>query len=388
MARSITPAELYAEIDEGRCPYILDVRNQDEYATWQIEGTKSVPMKNVPIWVAVEESETLAQELPDDTVVVCAHGNGSDLLIDVLKEEGREVRTLEGGTAAWAELLVPRPIEGLPEGMVGYQIARPAKACLSYIIGVPGHGCIVVDPARFPKTYLDLAAQHGMEIVHVIDTHIHADHISGGPAMAAELGVPYHVPVEDSGPKTPFPNEPLGDGAVFDLGSAQPDKGGFADLPGQIEVLAIKAPGHTPGSTCIHIPGHLILTGDTVFVRGLGRPDLTGKASELATELFHTIHDRLAPLDRATKVMPAHWTLMEEIDDQGMVETTLGAIFEADIMSMEDIERFIEEIVSTLPSAPDFYDTIRLVNAGRAATAEEIETLEIGKNQCAASTSM
>jgi len=57
-------------------------------------------------------------------------------------------------------------------------------------------------------------------------------------------------------------------------------------------------------------------------------------------------------------------------------------------MSMEDIERFIEEIVSTLPSAPDFYDTIRLVNAGQAATAEEIETLEIGKNQCAASTSM
>ena len=376
MTRSITPAELYAEIDEGRCPYVLDVRNQDEYATWQIEGTRPVPMKNVPIWVAVEESETLAQEIPDNTVVVCAHGNGSDLLIDVLKDEGREVRTLEGGTAAWAELLVPRSIEGLPEGMVGYQIARPAKACLSYVIGAPGHGCILVDPARFSQTYLDLAAEHGMTITHVIDTHIHADHISGGPAMAAELGVPYHVPVEDSGVQTPFPNAPLADGAVLDLGAAQ------------IEVLAIKAPGHTPGSTCIHIPGHLILTGDTVFVRGLGRPDLTGKASELATELFHTIHGRLAPLDRATKVMPAHWTLMEEINDQGMVETTLGKIFEADIMSVEDMERFIEEIVSTLPAAPDFYDTIRLVNAGQAATAEEIETLEIGKNQCAASTSM
>ena len=86
MTRSITPAELYAEIDEGRCPYVLDVRNQDEYAAWQIEGTRSVPMKNVPIWVAVEESETLAQEIPDDTVVVCAHGNGSDLLIDLLKD--------------------------------------------------------------------------------------------------------------------------------------------------------------------------------------------------------------------------------------------------------------------------------------------------------------
>ena len=376
MARSITPAELYAEIDEGRCPYILDVRNQDEYAVWQIEGTRPVSMKNVPIWVAVEESETLAQEIPDDTVVVCAHGNGSDLLIDVLKDEGREVRTLEGGTAAWAELLVPRRIEGLPDGMIGYQIARPSKACLSYLIGAPGHGCVVVDPARFPQTYLDLAAQHDMTITHVVDTHIHADHISGGPAMAADLGVPYHVPVEDSGLQTPFPNEPLPDGATLDLGAAT------------LDVLAIKMPGHTPGSTCIHIPGHLILTGDTVFVRGLGRPDLTGKASELATELFHTIHDRLAPLDRATKVMPAHWTLPEEINEQGIVETTLAEIFEADIMTVEDMERFIEEIVTTLPAAPDFYDTIRLVNAGQAATAEEIQTLEIGKNQCAASTSM
>jgi glyoxylase-like metal-dependent hydrolase (beta-lactamase superfamily II)/rhodanese-related sulfurtransferase len=376
MTRSITPAELYAEIEQGRCPYILDVRNQDEYAIWQIEGTRSVPMKNVPIWVAVEESETLAQELPEDAVVVCAHGNGSDLLIDVLKDEGCEVRTLEGGTAAWAELLVSRPIDGLPEGMVGYQIARPAKACLSYLVGAPGHGCIVVDPARFPQTYRDLAAQHGMTITHVLDTHIHADHVSGGPAMAAELGVPYHVPVEDSGAQTPFANEPLADGTVIDLGAAQ------------LEVLAIKMPGHTPGSTCVHIPGHLILTGDTVFVRGLGRPDLTGKASELATELFHTIHDRLAPLDRATKVMPAHWTLMEEIDDRGMVETTLGAVFEADIMTVGDMERFIDEIVATLPAAPDFYETIRLVNAGQAATAEEIETLEIGKNQCAASTSI
>ena len=376
MTRSITPAELYAEIEQGRCPYILDVRNQDEYAVWQIEGTRSVPMKNVPIWVAVEESETLAQELPEDAVVVCAHGNGSDLLIDVLKDEGCEVRTLEGGTAAWAELLVSRPIDGLPEGMVGYQIARPAKACLSYLVGAPGHGCIVVDPARFPQTYRDLAAQHGMTITHVLDTHVHADHVSGGPAMAAELGVPYHVPVEDSGAQTPFANEPLADGTVIDLGAAQ------------LEVLAIKMPGHTPGSTCVHIPGHLILTGDTVFVRGLGRPDLTGKASELATELFHTIHDRLAPLDRATKVMPAHWTLMEEIDDRGMVETTLGAVFEADIMTVGDMERFIDEIVATLPAAPDFYETIRLVNAGQAATAEEIETLEIGKNQCAASTSI
>ena len=376
MSGSITPAELYGGIDEGTIPFILDVRNQDDYALWQVEGTRPVPMKNIPIWVAVEESERIAQEIPDGTVVVCAHGNGSDLLLDVLADEGRNVVNLAGGTAAWAELLVPRPIAGLPDGMVGWQILRPAKACLSYVLGVPGQGCIVVDPARFPETYLRLAEENGMPIRHVIDTHIHADHISGGPALAASLGVPYHVPAEDAGRTSALANVPLSDGEHIDVGD------------GDIEILSIKMPGHTPGSICVHIPGHLLLTGDTVFVRGLGRPDLTGKAADLARELFHTIHERLEPLDRATLVMPAHWTLMEEIDDNGMVQTTLGRVFESALVSEDDMAAFIEEIITSLPAAPDFYDTIRLVNSGQSATAEEIETLEIGKNQCAASTSM
>ena len=164
--------------------------------------------------------------------------------------------------------------------------------------------------------------------------------------MAADLGVPYHVPVEDSGTQTPFANEPLPDGSTIDLGAAT------------LEILAIKMPGHTPGSTCIHIPGHLILTGDTVFVRGLGRPDLTGKASELATELFHTIHDRLAPLDRATKVMPAHWTLMEEINDQGMVETTLGKIFEAIVRKAESEKAAVGASEASSPFAEITEDDI------------------------------
>jgi len=376
VGRSITPAELYEGIGSGSIPFILDVRNQDDFAQWQVEGTRPVPMKNVPIWIAMEEVESLAQEIPDGTVVVCAHGNGSSLFLETLEQEGRAAVNLEGGTAAWAELLVERPIEGLPDGMVGWQILRPAKACLSYVLGVPGQGCIVVDPARFPDAYLRLARDHDMPIRHVLDTHIHADHISGGPDLAASLGVPYHVPAEDAGRAAPFANEPFADGERIDLGDAS------------MEILAIKMPGHTPGSICVNIPGHVILTGDTVFVRGLGRPDLTGKAADLARELFHTIHDRLAPLDRRTVVMPAHWTLMDEIDDDGMVKTTLDNVFNSALVSVDDMESFIEEIITSLPSAPDFYDTIRLVNSGRPATAEEIETLEIGKNQCAASTSM
>ncbi len=87
-------------------------------------------------------------------------------------------------------------------------------------------------------------------------------------------------------------------------------------------------------------------------------------------------------------VLPAHWTFADEVGEDGLVRTTLGHIFESTLLSEADLVAFVNEIVTSLPSAPDIYDRIRLVNSGQAATAEEIEFLEIGKNQCAASTTV
>lgn len=373
---AISPAELYQEIESGTVPFILDIRNQDEFAAWQVEGPKPVPMKNVPIWLAVEDIENLAKEVPDNTVVICAHGNGSDLLLDMFKDEGRTVRNLAGGTAAWAELLIPKELPGMPDGVKGWQIQRPSKACISYMFGSPGGSAVVVDPARFPEPYEELAKANNMTITHVMDTHVHADHISGGPELAERNGASYHLPVEDAGPKVPWPNEPLIDGQEIDLGTAK------------VHSFAIKMPGHTPGTTCLHLPGVFLLTGDTVFVRGVGRPDLTGKADELARELYHTVHDRLRPLDPATMVLPAHWSSEAEMGSDGLVKTDLATIFESTLLNEDDMVKFVQEIVTSLPSAPDTYDTIRAVNAGKQVSADEIEFLEIGKNQCAASTTV
>lgn len=373
---SVTPKELYEGIGTGSVPYILDVRNQEEFALWQVEGPGPVPMKNVPIWVAVEEVESLAAEIPENSVVVCAHGNGSGLLIEMLADEGRKVRNLDGGTAAWAELLIAKELPNMPDSVLGWQILRPSKACISYMFGAKGGNAIVVDPARFPAFYENLATQNDMKITHVMDTHVHADHISGGPELATRTGATYHLPIEDAGPKVPWPNEPLADGQELDLGTAK------------VAAFAIKMPGHTPGTICLHLPGVFLLTGDTVFVRGVGRPDLTGSADELAKELFHTVHDRLRPLAPATMVLPAHWSMAGELGSDGLVTTDLEHIFASTLMQEEDLVKFVHEIVGSLPSAPDTYDTIRAVNAGKIVSAEEIEFLEIGKNQCAASTTL
>ncbi|MGH3363828.1 MAG: MBL fold metallo-hydrolase [Nocardioidaceae bacterium] len=377
MASTITPMELFHEIAEGRVSEILDVRNIDEFEASRIEGSKPVPTRNVPVYRVMEELEDEAARTKEGAVVVCGQGNGSALVAEELADLGVHTRSLEGGTDAWNRLLVPMEITGLPGDVRVWQCQRPAKACLSYLVGVPGQSCIIVDPTRQPEPYLDLAKEHSLTVTHVVDTHVHADHISGGPALAADLGVEYHLPPEDAGGVVPFPNHPLEDGDVLDLGSAE------------VRVMSMHLPGHTPGTIALLVSDKVLLVGDTVFVRGLGRPDLTGQAEELARDLFRSCHERLRPLDPQTIIAPAHWTTSEEINDEGLVVTTLEDVFTATLLNEKAIERFVEEIVTSLPAAPDFYDTIRQVNAGQLMPPEEqIDVLDVGRNQCAASTSM
>lgn len=377
MASTITPEDLFAEIASGTVTEILDVRNPDEFAAGRVEGARPVPTRNVPVWRVMEALEEQAALTRDGAVVVCGQGNGSELVAEELEELGVRTRSLEGGTDAWARLLVPVEITGLPGDVRAWQLQRPAKGCLSYVVGVPAGNCVVVDPARFPQAYLDLAAVHGMTVTHVVDTHVHADHISGGPALAAELGVEYHLPPEDAGGVVPFPNRPLKDGDELDLGSAV------------VRAMTMHLPGHTPGTTALLVSDRLLIVGDTVFVRGLGRPDLTGQADQLARDLFRSVHDRLRPLDPRTVVAPAHWSSSGEFDGQGLVTTTLADVFTATLLNERAIERFVDEIVSSLPAAPGAYDTIRLVNAGKVAPPDdEIDELDVGRNQCAAATTL
>lgn len=377
MADTITPIDLFHELNAGRVSEILDVRNVDEFEASKVEANRPVPTRNVPVYRVMEELEDQAAAALEGAVVICGQGNGSELVAEEFEMLGKRTRSLEGGTDAWNRLLVPFEVPGLPGEVRVWQFQRPAKACLSYVVGVPGQNCIIVDPTRQPQPYLDLAKEHDMTVTHVVDTHVHADHISGGPALAADLGVAYHLPPEDAGGVVPFPNQPLKDGDVLDLGSAE------------VKVMSMHLPGHTPGTIALLVAEKVLLVGDTVFVRGLGRPDLTGQAEQLAQDLFRSVHERLRPLDPQTIIAPAHWSSAEEVNADGLVITTLEDVFTATLLNEKAMERFVEEIVTSLPAAPDFYDTIRQVNAGQLTPPEdEIDVLDVGRNQCAASTSL
>lgn len=371
---SITATELWRGLASGTLPGVLDLRNPDDAAVAPFEGPLGTKVVAVPLWSVLDDPEAVASDIEDGTVALCAKGNGSQMVAEMLAEHGRRVLSLDGGTAAWARTHLPVEVT-LPgrSPVVVWQILRPAKGCLSYVVGVPGGGAVVIDPSRFADPYLELTRSAGLRVAAVVDTHLHADHISGGPALAARLGVPYYLS-DDEIP-----------GVDQDARGEEPPESVILEGPWEVSLVRIPLPGHTPGTIAVALPGVFLAAGDTLFRGGVGRPDLTGQADELARELFTSIHERLADMPPETLVLPAHWSAPEEIGPDGTVATTLGDLVAFDRLAGLDVDEFVAAVTSTLRPAPATYDRIRDINAGAFAGDDELEMLEVGRNQCAAS---
>ena len=171
----------------------------------------------------------------------------------------------------------------------------------SYLIGDEGTGrAVVVDPRRDVEIYLDDAEAHGLRIERVIETHIHADFLSGHLELAAKTGAAVSY---GEGADVDFPIEPLRDGEQLRLGDVT------------LQVLA--TPGHTPESISVVVRErpddavpYGVLTGDTMFIGDVGRPDLLSGSGvapeELARRLFRSLHEKLLALPDPTRVFPAH----------------------------------------------------------------------------------
>ncbi|MCL6446251.1 MAG: MBL fold metallo-hydrolase, partial [Alicyclobacillus sp.] len=207
MAGSLTVEQLHQKMNQGESVFILDVRNPEDYNEWKIEG-RNVQSVNIPYFDFLDEDETVYQDLPKDTeiIVVCAKGGSSEMVAEMLEEKGYQVRSLQEGMRGWSQLYVPVTIS-VDENMKLVQFNRLAKGCLSYMVISEGFA-LVVDPGRKIDEYLDFAKQENVKIAHVMDTHLHADHISGGIDLARQTGATYYISSgEMQGSDQPF--EPL-----------------------------------------------------------------------------------------------------------------------------------------------------------------------------------
>jgi len=377
---SVDVGELLPRLDRGDDILLLDVRNDEEFGQWKLEARRPVETIHVPYFDFLEDEPGSMGRVPRgrEVVVLCAQGGSSEMVAGMLGDAGIASRNIRGGMVAYGVYLeaVPVPLEpGERARFELWQVNRRGKGCLSYVVA-SGAEAVVVDPSRDVAWYEAFVAGRGSRIVRVLDTHVHADHVSGGPELARRTGVPYVVAAGE-GFELRHRVDPARDGERIRLGGE-----GGVDL----EVRVIRTPGHTPGSMSFLVGDRHLMTGDTLFVDSVGRPDLGGHVDAWGRALFESLHSRLGDLPDTTVILPAHYGGAAEMSAGGLVAGVLGELRrQVPELAIPTADAFVEAVRGAVKEPPAAYAEITRVNLGtKTASDEQIEEWELGKNQCAA----
>ncbi|MBQ4898056.1 MULTISPECIES: MBL fold metallo-hydrolase [Paenibacillus] len=353
--------------------FILDVRNENDYNDWKIEG-ESVEIINIPYFDLLDGVDEALDKLPDGKklLVVCAKEGSSKFVAEQIVDAGRtDVHYLEGGMKAWSEYLEPVKIGDLKDGGSLYQFVRIGKGCLSYMVLSKGEAA-VIDTLRMTDVFEQFAKEQGVQIKHTLDTHLHADHISGGRKLAEQSGATYWLPPKDATEVT-FDYEKLEEGQGITIGSTT------------LRIQPIYSPGHTIGSTSFIIDDQYLLTGDILFIESIGRPDLAGKAEDWVGDLRNTLYNRYKELSQDLIVLPAHFGKVTELGEGGRVMAKLSDLFLHNPgLNIQQEKDFRSAVTENLPPQPNAYQEIRQTNMGKITPSEEEQReMEIGPNRCA-----
>jgi glyoxylase-like metal-dependent hydrolase (beta-lactamase superfamily II)/rhodanese-related sulfurtransferase len=376
-----TAKELYADLLSERQQIILDVRNEDDFKRWRIEGRRSLEVVNVPYFNFIEEEEESVAQVPvdADVLVVCAKEGSSEFVAEILRERGIEAAYLQEGIMSWGNLYDVRDVVDADYGRI-VQVARPARGDLSFVVLSEGEAAIV-DPLRHIDHYMNVVEEAGADLTHIFDTHAHADHISGGPALHESTGAPYYMhPYDAIHPLDMLPGtidyQYLSDGQTFSVG--------------QFEVKVIWFPGHTLGQVNYLFTAptgdSFLFSGDGVFLNSFGRPDLGGKGEAWTPILYESLYERLPQhLDPGTLILPAHFSTLDEGEEDGVFAASWSQVQEQNkSLQRRSLEAFSDYVLSNLPTFPEEYVEIKRVNAGLLEPDEEkASELELGKNICA-----
>ncbi len=217
----------------------------------------------------------------------------------------------------------------------------------------------VVDPREDEvESYIEFAEFKAMKITHVIDTHIQADHLSGGRTLSARTGAAYCL---HQSADVAFDFTPLTDGQEIGLGN--------------VTIKVLHTPGHTPESISLLVTDKtrgpepwFLLTGDTLFVGAVGRPDLPGRADASARELYRSLRSKVLNLPDYVEIYPSHFS--GSVCGRGMSGKPMSTLaFEKrsnPLLSLASEEEFVVELMKDLPAKPaEMIETV-LRNQGRA----------------------
>ena len=376
---SVDPEALKDRIDAGEDLTLLDVRMQSEYEEWRIDG-ETVTSINVPYFEFLDDDigEDVLERIPDDreVTVLCAKGGASEYVAGTLAERGYDVDHLEDGMNGWASIYEAVEVTGYDGAGTLLQYQRPSSGCLGYLVYDDGEAA-VIDPLRaFTDRYLDDAAELGVDLRYALDTHIHADHISGIRDL------------DDAGVEGIIPKAAVDRGVTYadDLTTAAD---GDSVQVGDATIDVVHTPGHTTGMTSYLVDDSLLATGDGLFVESVARPDLEEGdegAPDAARMLYESLQERVLTLPDDTLIGGAHFSDAAEPAADGTYTAPVGnLVAEMDALTMDEDE-FVELILSDMPPRPANYEDIIATNLGQnAVDDDEAFTLELGPNNCAAS---
>ena len=388
---NLSVGALRERLARGEPTFLLDVRTSKEFAAWKVEGPRSIDTLNVPYTRILAEADendiaagaanylakNCAGQIPREVLIVavCAKGGTSAYVAEGLRTLGYDAVNLEGGMVAWGNHYEALTVVDEP-GLAVIQVARKARGCLSWIAISDGEA-VVIDPLRHVDRYLEHLAAHGAKACAVIDTHAHADHISGGRVLASTTGAPYYLhPYDAIHPidmlPAPFDFEFLREGRRLSFGRSS------------LDVLHV--PGHTLGAVALLLDGRFLFAGDTLFVNAVARPDLGGRA-EAWTPLHQASLARLLALGDDVVMFPGHFSSAGEADPGGAFTARIAALLthnEGARRALKDAPSFAAYIMASLPEFPPQYVEIKRVNTGLIEVNEDrASELELGKNVCA-----
>lgn len=345
---------------------MIDIRPIQERAEWYIP--QSIHINAYDKLKANDDTAFLGLHLDRNipVVVICTGGKTSLIGAEMLQNLGFDAYSLEGGMRGWSLSWNTAKIT-FPNFEI-IQLRRTGKGCLSYIV-VSNNKAIIVDASLPIEVYEQILEKSSLVLKYVIETHIHADHISRSKQLADKNNVSLFLPYPN---KVTFAFETINDKTIFELGN--------------IKIKAIKTPGHTFESTAFLVDEKALLTGDTLFINGVGRPDLKAdndEALEKTKNLYQSLQTLLA-LNENTIVLPSHTSQPVDFDNKA-IQTTIGFVKNNVSMLQLNENDFTNTILQRIPAAPANYLSIVELNLkGDFSTVNPID-LEVGANRCAIS---
>ncbi|WP_224336668.1 MBL fold metallo-hydrolase [Haloprofundus halobius] len=376
---ALSPSALAAALHDGERVRVLDVRNRDEADEWPLSGgdveTTNLPYMQFVQAQAADELDDIADEFDDGqrVVVICGRGESSATVAEALRDHGVDAVNLAEGMRGWARVYHAEEVDGESEDATVIQYQRPASGCLAYLV-VSGDEAAVVDPLRtFADRYVEDARDRGAELRYALDTHVHADHVSGVRDVAERSDAEPVVPEGATERGLAFDAKLVGDGDELRVGD--------------VTLEAMHAPGHTTEMTAYRL-GTVLFDGDLLFTESVARPDLERGdegAEGMARRLHRTLRERVLALPDETVVAPGHYGDSANPTEDGTYTATLGELkSRLEALSMDE-DAFVEYALSGMPPRPNNFEEIIATNLGRDSVGDdEAFELELGPNNCAA----